>query len=160
MRRLYFDIDGTVLTLDTGEPKPALAAGCLEAAIRIADFDEIVCVGNFVDVAHAVKAVHPAYDSLGVIFALCGGVFQDEGWFRQTARLARDPKNRALEIELASDWWYVDDLAREYMMRAGLHTVFENEEGRRILVPGGEGDGSDVLEWLRTKVGFTGQRPG
>jgi hypothetical protein len=54
LRRLYFDIDGTIPTLDTGEPKPVLAAGRLEVAIRNAGFDEIVCVGNFVNVAHAV----------------------------------------------------------------------------------------------------------
>ena len=160
MRRLYFDIDGTVLILDTGEPKPALIAGRLETAIRNAGFDEIVCVGNFVGVAHAMRAVKPGYDSLGVIFALCRGVFQDESWFRQAARLALDPKNRALEIDLESDWWYMDDLAREYMMRAGLHTMFEREEGRRILVPGAEGDGSDVLARFRGQVGTTGKRPG
>ena len=149
MRTLYFDLDGTVLALNAGEPKVALADGMLETAIRGAGIEELVCVGNFVAVIHTVQEVDPAYDGLGAIFALCRGSFRDESWFRGSVRLARDPQNRARDIAFDCDWWYVDDLAEEYLLRAGMSEVYREERGRRILVPSAEGDGTDVVQWLQ-----------
>ena len=148
MRSLYFDIDGTILIQSTGEAKSALARGRLEQAVRRTTIGELVCVGNFVSVIHTMQSVNHGYDGLGAIFALAQGVFQDESWFRSITRIGRDPKNRALEFPLKSDWWYMDDLAKEYMQEAGLGSVFERENGRRILVPSDEGDGGDVIAWL------------
>jgi hypothetical protein len=149
MRTLYFDIDGTVLVRDTGEPKAALAGGKLEAAIRRAGIEELVCVGNFVTVIHTVREVKPAFDGIGAIISLCRGVFRDEGWFRRITRLAHDPTNRAAEIALERDGWYMDDLAPEYMLKAGLQDVYSAEAGRRILVPSAAGDGADIILWLQ-----------
>ena len=152
MRTLYFDIDGTILVEGSGEPKPALAQGKFEAAIRNSAIDALVCVGNFVDVVREVRTVNPDYDGIGVIFDLCQGVFTDLAWFRRVTNLARDAKDRARAIPLESDWWYVDDLAEHYMSQAGLTRVLESERGRRILVPTKRGDGSDVISWLNSRV--------
>jgi len=65
MRKLYFDIDGTVLVLDTGVPKAAMANGGFEIAVRRAGFDEIICVGNFVAVIRTVWTMKPEYDGAG-----------------------------------------------------------------------------------------------
>jgi len=147
-RILYFDVDGTLLVQSTSEPKPSLAAGRFESAVRSAKFDALVCVGNFVAIAHTMHESDAQYDRLGAIFALSQGVFRDETWFRAVTRLAQDPKHRALEIDLASDWWYVDDCAREFMTFAGLADVYAQESGQRICVPAPDGDGADVMAWL------------
>jgi hypothetical protein len=100
LRKLYFDIDGTVLVLNTGLPKPALAEGRLEAAFRRVRADEIICVGNFAGVIRTVWTFRPEYDGLGAIFALCRGAFLDEPWFRGLTQLVADPRLRAAEVDL------------------------------------------------------------
>lgn len=150
MRTLYFDIDGTVLVLDAGVPKPALAEGRLERAIRRASMDMLVCVGNFAGVVQSVRAVRPGYDGLGVLFSLCGGAFSDETWFREHVEFVSDPKLRATEVKLDTDWWYMDDQAERYFAAAGRSELFRAHRGRRILEPSPRGDGRDVLDWLGT----------
>ncbi|HKA37317.1 MAG TPA: hypothetical protein VKH43_10895 [Thermoanaerobaculia bacterium] len=149
MRKLYFDIDGTLLVLDTGLPKPALARGRLERAIREARIDELVCVGNFVEVIRTLRTVRPEYDGLAAIFALCRGVFLDETWFRRLTRLILDPWLRAAEVDLEADWWYMDDQAERYFFNAGRAELMRQHLGERILQPSPSGDGTDVLEWLQ-----------
>ena len=148
MRTLYFDIDGTLLILDTEEPKSALAQGRFEQAVRLAGFEKLVCIGNFVGVVHTVQRSLPLYDGLGVLFALCAGVFEDEDWFRMQVELVSDPEHRATSVDLTTDWWYLDDLAESYFRSAERCDVFRAEKGHRILVPSPLGDGSDVLHWL------------
>lgn len=148
MRRLYFDVDGTLLRLYTTSAKPALAGGMFERAVREAGFDEIVCVGNYVTVVLALAELRSDFDSLGDIFGICAGVFEDEEWFRAHTRLVSNPDNRAAEIDLAADWWYVDDLAEKYFLHAGREDTFRSQAGRRIFSPSPEGDGQDVLDWL------------
>ena len=148
-RKLYFDIDGTILFLSTPCAKPALAGGMFGRAVRAAGFDELVCIGNFSGVALAAKARIADYDSLGATYDVCYGVFDDEPWFRAHTRLIRDPARRAAEIDLSDDWWYIDDLAEMYFAHAGRADVYREHLGGRILVPTPEGDGEDVLAWIR-----------
>jgi len=148
LRKLYFDIDGTLLVLDTGLAKPALAGGRLEAAIRRARVNELICVGNFAGVVRTVWTVEPEYDGLGAIFALCQGVFEDERWFRGLVQLVGDPKLRAAEVDLSADWWYMDDEAEKYFLQAGRREILGEESGRRILRPSPRGNGEDVLDWM------------
>ena len=157
MRALYFDLDGTLIGQDTGRPKTALLGGRFEDAVRAASFEAIVCVGSFVAVIHELVSVRTGYDGPGAILELCGGAFRDESWFRRTLRLVGDPWNRAAEVPLDTDWWYVDDLARSFFSRAGREGVFRAECGRRICVPQPDGDGSDVLEWLFRSTQPAGQ---
>ena len=148
VRKLYYDIDGTVLVLDTGVAKPALAGGRLERAIRQARVDELVCVGNFCGVIRTVWTVRPEYDGLGAVLALCCGVFGDETWFRELTQLVLNPELRAAEVELGDDWWYMDDQADKYFSDAGRAEVLRQHLGERILQPSPRGDGEDVLSWL------------
>jgi len=148
MRTLYFDIDGTLLILNTGEPKPALEGGTLEQVIRATGVDELVCVGNFAGIVRTVWTVKPEYDGLGAIFRLCRGVFRDEAWFRAHTRLVVEPKLRAAEVELKDDWWYMDDQAEKYFEDADRAEIFRMHRGRRILEPAPEGNGDDVLNWM------------
>lgn len=151
VRTLYFDFDGTLLVHATNRPKAALTGGAFEAAVRTAGFERLICVGSFVTVIHELAPVRPDYDGLGAIFALSRGTFTDEAWFRAHVGLVPDPAHRAAAIPLDSDWWYVDDLALEFMARDGLAAVSGTEMGRRILAPDPYGDGSDILQWLSTK---------
>jgi hypothetical protein len=147
MKDLYFDIDGTLLSIGTGGPKPALIDGRFEAAIRLAKIERLICVGNFCHVAEMIKQVDPSYDGLGIIFKLCQGVFADEEWFRSITTLIPDPEHRATAIDFSSDWWYVDDLAEQFFVKAGLHDLFRNQLEYRIFVPQPDGTGDDVLQW-------------
>jgi hypothetical protein len=150
MRKLYFDIDGTILDVQTAAAKPALIDGKFVQAIREAGIRELVCVGNYAGVAVEVQALDENYDALGAILELCNGVFTDEAWFRANTRLISDPESRAAEVDLDADWWYVDDLAEKYFVEAGRAAVYRQQVGRRILAPTPEGDGMDVLDWLAT----------
>ena len=148
VRRLYFDLDGTVLVLDTGLPKTALAGGRLGRAIREAGVDELVCVGNFVGVVRTLWNAGLEYDGLGAVLALCSGMFEDEAWFRSHTKLALDPSRRVSEIDGEVDWWYVDDLAETYAAEAGRADWCRAHLGGRILAPAPRGDGTDILAWL------------
>jgi hypothetical protein len=152
VKRLYFDIDGTLLVRDSGEPKPALGHGRFERAVREAGFEQIVCVGNFIRVIREMGSFAPDYDGPGIILRLCAGVFADEAWFRAKLSLVLDPRNRAAEVDTATDWWYVDDEAEAFFARAGRSELFRQHLGGRILVPQPQGDGADVLGWLRGSV--------
>jgi hypothetical protein len=150
MKTLYFDIDGTILLEDRNAVKPRLGAGEFESAVRSAAFSKLVCVGNFCAVARAVRELRAEYDALGVVFHLCRGAFRDEAWFRSSTVLIEDPQRRVDAIDLAGDWWYLDDSARLYMADAGKIDVFREDVGRRICAPDPVGDGADVLGWLKT----------
>lgn len=145
---MYFDIDGSLLVGDTGKPKSALVGGALERAFHLCGIEHLVCVGNFVDAGRSAKEIDPRYDIHGAILNICGGVFRDEEWFRANTSLVSDSYYRAAEVDLNSDWYYLDDLAHYYFKVAYREEIFEENVGGRIFVPDAEGNGEDVLEWL------------
>ena len=149
MRKLYFDIDGTLLIGDTGEPKATLADGAFESAVRESSVDHMVCVGSFVDAGRAALEIDASYDIHDAIFKLCGGVISDDAWFRLNTSFVHDSYSRATEIDLDEDWWFVDDMAEYFFEVAGLKDIFHQNNGGRILVPSPNGDGADVLNWIR-----------
>jgi hypothetical protein len=157
MRQLYFDIDGTLLRLGTGVPKPALEHGAFEAAIRQAQIDSLVCVGNFCHVVELVKGFDSDYDAVGIVFSLCKGVFTDEQWFRRVTTLIADPEHRVAAIDTSGDWWYVDDLAERFCDQAGLQGLFRRQLGHRICTPQPDGTGDDVLRWAASIPKLTGE---
>ncbi|HEV8480755.1 MAG TPA: hypothetical protein VGR66_08160 [Candidatus Eisenbacteria bacterium] len=152
MRTLYFDIDGTVLRMYTPHAKPALAKGALGRAVREAGIEKLVCIGNYCEVAYMMQPLVENFDPLGSVLEVCSGVFDDDDWFRTRTRLIRKPDLRAAEVDLTDDWWYMDDLAEKYFADAGRAEVYRTHAGSRILVPSAEGDGEDVLAWIR-KIG-------
>lgn len=147
MRTLYFDIDGTLLLGSFGDPKPALAGGAFERAVRQAGVERLVCVGNVVHIVHALERLRPT-DGLGTVLRVCQGVFEDEAWFRAATTLCRDPARRAAEIDTGADWLWVDDLAATHCAEAGLADLYRVHVGGRILAPRPDDDGADVLAWL------------
>ena len=148
MRKLYFDIDGTLLLDEVGILKPALTEGAFQAAVIQAGFEELVCVGAFVTALHVMREVEPDHDGVGAIFSLCGGAFTNEDWFRSVTTLVDDPMERGKAIDLDSNWWYVDDMAEYYLWKAGRESVFKEHVGERIWMPDPKGDGYDILAWL------------
>ena len=100
MKTLYFDFDGTVVFDSGSTAKSELGGGGLEVAVQRAEFQRLVCVGNFVAIANTVREVMPEYDAIGALFALCRGAFEDESWLRSHTVLVEDPKNRAEHTNL------------------------------------------------------------
>lgn len=152
MKTLYFDVDGTVLLADQDEAKSCLANGRFEAAIRRAEFSNLVCVGNFATIAHLMRDLEIEYDELGVLFGICRGAFSDEEWFRSVTTLVANPEQRTTQIDFSGNWWYVDDLADEYFKAAGQAEILSAHLGSRIFIPNPTGDGQNVLDWLNTVV--------
>jgi len=83
-----------------------------------------------------------------MMFDMCFGAFRDEPWFCQVTTLVPDPDHRALHIDLAMDWWYVDDLAMHYLEKDGRSNLCDQLIGRRILAPESSSDGYEILRWL------------
>jgi hypothetical protein len=148
MRSLYFDIDGTLLDINSGKPKTALANGAFEKLVRRSGLDRLVCTGQFIDVIRDAAEFGGSYDGMGALFRVCRGVFLDETWFRDNVLLVQDPTNRAGEVDFTEDWWYVDDMAEYYFGLVRLNSTFAKHVGRRILVPSSDGDGEDITNWF------------
>jgi hypothetical protein len=152
LKTLYFDIDGTVVRAASSRVKPALGGGALEAAVRAAGIERLVCVGSFVTAARLLMQIERDYDPLGAILDLCRGAFVDHTWFRGATDLVADADERVSGIDMATDWWYVDDLAAYFFTRAGRQDVYAREQGRRVYAPRPDGDGKGILEWLDAVV--------
>jgi hypothetical protein len=152
VKTLYFDIDGTVLDIGFGQPKSALANGQLETAIRRAGFQKLVCVGNIISVFHLASELGRSVDEVRAIFNLCGGSFSDESWFRQVVQLVPDPKRRAQHINFTEDWWYVDDMAEEYLKLEKMEELLTVHRNQRVFIPTPTGNGQDMLDWLFKKT--------
>lgn len=147
---LYFDIDGTLLSPES-EPKPRLAGGAFEEGVREAAFDRLVCVSNLGKIIQFLGEMGKVSDGLGLAFELCRGTFADEAWFRQVTTLAmKYAEHRVHIIDYSADWWYLDDLAAYFMEKEGRSDLFKANVGRRIFAPNPNGDGLDILDWLRS----------
>jgi hypothetical protein len=148
MKVLYFDLDGTLVGLESGVLKPQLAGGAFERAARAGGFERLVCVSSAVSLIPAVRARDPETDGHALIWRLCEDAFEDEAWFRRAVAWVEEPERRARHLDLGADWWYLDDRAELYLAREGLDGLLHTAHAVRILAPDPNGDGSDVLEWL------------
>ena len=145
-KTLYFDINGTIV--HKYRCKPALADGAFGQSVREARFGRLVCMSNIQNTIRLLSDMGKQPDDLGIIFDMCWGAFRDADWFRQVTTLVPDSDHRALYIDVATDWWYADDLAKEYLEKEGLADLFEANAGRRILAPSPSSDGDEILRWL------------
>lgn len=150
MKTLYFDINGTLVHESGHRGKSALAHGVFEDAVRAAGFRRLVCVSSLVRVVQTMRAAGRVDDPWDALFAACGGAFTDHEWFRRIVELGEHCHQRVRCIELDGDWWYLDDAARLYCEDAGRDDLYRLHVGGRIFDPDPVGDGTDVLEWLRT----------
>jgi len=148
MKTLYFDINGTLVF--HYECKAALAGGAFERTVRQAGFERLVCMSNIQNTVRYLANTKQTTDTLGVIFDLCWGAFCDRIWFLQVTALVPDPEHRVQSIGFDGDWWYLDDLAREYLEREGMSRLFLQDQRRRVFAPDPESDGNEILDWLRT----------
>jgi hypothetical protein len=149
---LYFDVDGTILPRNSSRAKSCLAGGLLESALREAGFTAMVCVGNYASIAHMTASIDPGYDSLGTLFRMLSTAFTDEGWFRSVTSLVVDAGRRAEHIPFEGDWWYVDDYAPDYLDTAGKSHLLSGDLAHRICIPAPNGDGSDIIDWIRSSA--------
>ena len=149
MRRvLYFDIDGVLVDYED-RPKVALADGSLEQELRRLAFDSLVCVSGWSDIAHA-SGIRLLPEQRGPwLHRIVAMIFPDRDWFLSRLTLTVDTDNRGRQIDLSSDWYYVDDWADQYFCAAWGHDLYERELGRRICLADPHADGGDILQWLR-----------
>jgi hypothetical protein len=154
-KTLYFDLDGTIIHMGFGDVKLRLADGAFERAVRQAGFERLLCVANAVAIVHALEEIGQEVDGVEMIFRLALGAIGDLAWFRRVTTLVEDPRHRARFIDLAADWWWIDDSALHYLALEGMTDLFSAHRGGRILAPNPDGDGRDVIEWLE-RVGRSG----
>jgi len=150
MKTLYFDVNRTIVL--NYVCKPALAGGIFEDGIRGAGFHRLVCVSNVQHTIQFLEEIGQAPDSLGIMFDMCWGAFRDRDWFGQVTTIVAEPEHRARYIDFTGDWWYLDDLARDYFERERFSQLYEANNGGRILAPLAESDGTEILRWLRASV--------
>jgi hypothetical protein len=72
--------------------------------------------------------------------------------FRSVASLVANPEHRTRDIDVSGDWWYVDDLAAEYLRAANQEDQLKTHDGTRIFIPNPTGTGQDVIDWLEKAV--------
>ncbi|MEE3716891.1 hypothetical protein V2H45_09055 [Tumidithrix elongata RA019] len=138
------------MLLQSGEAvKERLANGQLEVAIRSLGFEKLVCVGNFAQNARTLKEAGIPYEAIAALFKLCRGAFADLEWFRSVTTLVQDPEHRCDRIDFSEDWWYVDDLAPHYLTVGKEGQELGLLESRRICTPEPDGDGEDIMKWLK-----------
>lgn len=147
MKILYFDISGTLVD-ERERPKPALADGAFERAVRAAGVERLVCVSSLLSIVEARLMAGHDLDPHDYILSQCGGTFTDPAWFRATVVMATEPRRRVDAIDESLDWYYVDDYAREYLEHAGRYDLVRDEIGRRVLATPANSDGRDVLDWV------------
>lgn len=148
VKALYFDINGTIVRQN--QCKPALVDGAFEQAVRDAGFGRLVCMSNVQKFGSLLVEMGHAADSLAISFDMCWGAFRDVGWFRRITTLVPDPEHRALYIDVDSDWWYLDDLAEDFLAKDGKWSLFAENIGTRILAPQSNSDGIEILDGLRS----------
>ncbi|HEY3215307.1 MAG TPA: hypothetical protein VGK93_02320 [Candidatus Eisenbacteria bacterium] len=148
MRILYFDLDGTLIHLNFGNVKNALARGAFERAVRTAEFERLVCIGNAMGIITLLEETGREPDGHGMLMQLCGGAFVDERWLRSICGWVRDPKRRVRELAFDQDWWCMDDMATRYFELDGRADLLGAHRGGRILESDPVGEGHDILKWL------------
>ena len=148
MKTLYFDINGTLVF--QYECKSALVGGAFERTVRQTGFERLVCVSNMQNTVTYLAKTGQTTETLGIIFDLCWAAFCDRVWFLKMTALVPDPEHRVRSIDFAGDWWYLDDLAEEYLAREGMTKLFRQSQRRRVLAPDPASDGNEILDWLQS----------
>jgi hypothetical protein len=148
VRLLYFDIDGVILDYED-RVKARFLSGALEAELRRAGFDRLICVSGWCEIVQELVLRIPVSQRGVSLHKRIAAAFPDRDWFLQLLVLTTDTDNRCRYVDLAADWYYMDDWADEYFVEAHGREAFELEKGRRVLLVDPYSDGSDVLEWLK-----------
>ncbi|PYU94480.1 MAG: hypothetical protein DMG25_06660 [Acidobacteria bacterium] len=146
---LYFDIDGAILDYED-RVKAGFLSGVLEAELRRAGFDRLICVSGWSDIFQEPVLRIPVSQRGAFLHKKIAAAFRDSDWFLRLLVLTTDTDNRCRGIDLAADGYYMDDRADEYFVNAHGPQAFEVEQGRRVLPVDPFSDGSDVLDWLKT----------
>ena len=160
-RVLYWDIDGTIIDQSIDEAvKPALAGGVFQSWIEAAGFDHTICVSGRATMARdalfrpyeIAAGMSPEQEEVCMrsVWETVYDAFPSFEAFAQLTRLRYENDDRGQAIDLTEDWYYLDDLADHFFIKAYGERVFEEELGRRILMCDPEGDGSDIIAWLRS----------
>lgn len=134
-------------------PKAALLEGKLELILKKAKFDFIACVSGWVDIfAAEVMGLDSLEKRKEAMYRKLEPLFPDKKWFMEKIILVADTDHRCKYIDLKTDWYYVDDWADKFFTEAHDEDFFLKEKGNRILLCDHQGNGEDVLNWLKNKV--------
>ena len=146
-RILYFDIDGVLLDYED-RPKPALVGGVLQSELQRLDFRKLVCVSGWANTAFEPGLRLAPAQRVRWIYRPLKDIFPDEAWFCARTDLYAESDKRGFAINLAANWYCVDDWADKFTAESYGEALYKAELGRRISRPDPYGDGSDILAWL------------
>lgn len=156
VRVLYFDIDGVFLAYDD-TPKALLTGGKVQQRLDELGFEKLVCVSGWADLVQTEFVGRPPRSRearLRELHELIAAVLPTWEWFLARVELGSDTDRRCTHIDLASDWYYVDDWADKFFIEAHGLAAYERNLHRagsragRILLADPHGGGGDVLDWL------------
>jgi len=135
------------------DPKTSLLNERLENLLKEADLDYIACVSGWVDIyASEVLGLKTLGARKEALHRQLKELFPDKEWFMEKIILIPDTDNRCSYFDLDVDWFYVDDWADKFFTEAHSNILYEKENGKRILLCDHQGDGADILKWLRDQV--------
>lgn len=147
MKILYFDIDGVLISYDD-ELRPLLSNGQFEKRIKQLQFDKLVCVSGWSDIFNSGLTKRSETEKKAFVHEILNQIFPDREWFLNKLELAYDTDHRCKHIDLATNWFYVDDWADKFFSEHFGETLYLQQLGNRILLADPHGDGRDILEWL------------
>jgi hypothetical protein len=149
MKCLYFDLDGTIITENESKVKTALSNGKLEKLIIATQFGKIFFVGSIIECFKAQTNQDKKNDNLKMVFNLCDGAFFNQDWFIENVTLIENPAHRVREINIETDWWYIDDLAEYYCRIDGFQSLYKLHNGKRIFTPTPNDNGQTTVSWIK-----------
>ena len=86
-----------------------------------------------------------------MIHSMLNEIFPQKEWFlNRLGANPHDTDHRCKHINLADDWFYIDDWADQFFSDHFSEQLYRQELGKRILLVNPHGDGSDILHWFDT----------
>lgn len=160
-RVLYFDIDGTINDYED-VVKPCFRNGQLQGLLEELGFERLVCVSGWSTMVRDAAAMQkwrktPASTAelIETVRQAIADAFPDQELFLKRCELRFENDARCDHIDLACNWFYIDDWANEFAAKR-WGTSLPEAIGTRIHHCDPFGDGSDIVEFLRTRI--TGAR--
>jgi len=151
MKTLYFDIDGTINDYHD-VTKRRLSDGTLQKLLIRKGFERLVCVSGWTTMIRDASRnpyLRPTMEQqVETLRQVIVEAFPDKEDFHARCKLEFENDQRGRHINLAEDFYYLDDWAKEFFEKHHGPGSYAAYESTRILMCDPYSDGEDIIEFL------------